>query len=47
MTPKGRDEDALSYPMAWIRHHDRYETQTSKKPSKAISSDCCSDAEHR
>ena len=24
MTPKGRDEDALSYPMAWVRHHDRY-----------------------
>ena len=25
LTPKGRDEDALSYPMAWVRHHDRYE----------------------
>jgi predicted dithiol-disulfide oxidoreductase (DUF899 family) len=24
MTPKGRDEDSLPYPMAWIRHHDRY-----------------------
>ena len=24
-TPNGRDEDALSYPMAWVRHHDRYE----------------------
>ena len=24
MTPKGRDEDALPYPMAWVRHHDRY-----------------------
>lgn len=24
MTPKGRDEDELPYPMAWIRHHDRY-----------------------
>ncbi len=24
MTPKGRDEDALTYPMAWVRHHDRY-----------------------
>lgn len=24
MTPKGRDEDALPHPMAWIRHHDRY-----------------------
>jgi predicted dithiol-disulfide oxidoreductase (DUF899 family) len=25
LTPKGRDEDALSFPMAWVRHHDRYE----------------------
>lgn len=24
MTPKGRDEGALSPPMAWVRHHDRY-----------------------
>ena len=24
LTPKGRDEDLLSFPMAWIRHHDRY-----------------------
>jgi predicted dithiol-disulfide oxidoreductase (DUF899 family) len=24
LVPKGRDEDALDYPMAWIRHHDRY-----------------------
>ena len=24
MTAKGRDEDSLPYPMAWIRHHDRY-----------------------
>jgi len=24
LTPKGRDEDALPHPMAWIRHHDRY-----------------------
>lgn len=22
--PKGRDEGALSFPMAWVRHHDRY-----------------------
>jgi predicted dithiol-disulfide oxidoreductase (DUF899 family) len=24
LTAKGRDEDSLSYPMAWVRHHDRY-----------------------
>ena len=30
MTPKGRDEDALPYSMAWVRHHDKYESQTTK-----------------
>ncbi len=25
LTPKGRDEDALSYPMAWLRRHDLYD----------------------
>jgi predicted dithiol-disulfide oxidoreductase (DUF899 family) len=24
LTPKGRDEDALSFPMAWVRRHDSY-----------------------
>jgi predicted dithiol-disulfide oxidoreductase (DUF899 family) len=24
LVPKGRDEDALPYTMAWVRHHDRY-----------------------
>src|ERR1700759_1257373 len=24
MSPNGRDEDQLSFPMAWVRHHDRY-----------------------
>src|SRR5439155_9317532 len=24
LTPKGRDEDGLSFTMAWVRHHDRY-----------------------
>jgi predicted dithiol-disulfide oxidoreductase (DUF899 family) len=24
LAPKGRDEDALPFPMAWVRHHDRY-----------------------
>lgn len=26
LTPKGRDEDGLSFSMEWLRHHDRYET---------------------
>jgi predicted dithiol-disulfide oxidoreductase (DUF899 family) len=25
--PKGRDEDSLPFTMAWVRHHDRYETR--------------------
>jgi predicted dithiol-disulfide oxidoreductase (DUF899 family) len=25
LVPKGRDEDTLSYPMAWLRRHDQYE----------------------
>ncbi len=25
LVPKGRDEDALSHTMSWVRHHDRYE----------------------
>lgn len=36
-TPKGRDEDSLTYPMAWVRHHDRYEASPAA---------CCSGEEH-
>jgi predicted dithiol-disulfide oxidoreductase (DUF899 family) len=25
LAPKGRDEDSLESPQAWVRHHDRYE----------------------
>ena len=32
--PKGRDEDALPWTMAWVRHHDRY----GSAPAKAS---CC------
>jgi predicted dithiol-disulfide oxidoreductase (DUF899 family) len=28
LVPKGRDEDALPHPMAWVRHHDKYEGAT-------------------
>lgn len=27
LAPKGRDEEGLERPMAWVRHHDRYEQQ--------------------
>lgn len=35
LVPRGRDEDTLAHPMAWVRHHDRYET----RPAAAS---CCS-----
>ncbi|HYF35083.1 MAG TPA: thioredoxin family protein [Prosthecobacter sp.] len=27
LVPKGRDEDGLDFSMAWVRYHDRYDTQ--------------------
>ncbi len=24
LVPKGRDEEGLAFPLAWVRHHDRY-----------------------
>jgi len=41
LTPKGRDEDSLPYPMAWVRHHDKYE-DTSALTAKSKAS-CCSE----
>jgi predicted dithiol-disulfide oxidoreductase (DUF899 family) len=29
LTPKGRDEDRLEHSMAWVRHHDRYQTDAA------------------
>lgn len=41
-TPKGRAEEGLPYPMAWVRHHDRYEpVAQSAKPAA-----CCSGEGH-
>ncbi|MEH6418175.1 DUF899 domain-containing protein [Pseudomonas sp. CGJS7] len=40
LTPKGRDEDGLEYSMAWVRHHDRYETAVSTLTAPAAGS-CC------
>jgi predicted dithiol-disulfide oxidoreductase (DUF899 family) len=41
LTPKGRDEDALDYPMAWVRHHDRYEPL----PANAATAHACCEAQ--
>jgi predicted dithiol-disulfide oxidoreductase (DUF899 family) len=43
LTPKGRDEDHLSYTMEWVRHHDRYEAAPVAQAAPAAGS-CC--AEH-
>lgn len=43
LTPKGRDEDGLDYPMAWVRHHDRYELVASVSTAPAMAA-CCSKA---
>lgn len=37
MVPKGRDEGSLAFPMAWVRHHDRYENRP-----ETVGSSCCS-----
>ena len=35
LAPKGRDEAALPWTMAWVRHHDRYEDQNTAEPGAA------------
>lgn len=37
LTPKGRDEDGLPFPMAWVRHHDKYGAAEAKAEATA----CC------
>jgi predicted dithiol-disulfide oxidoreductase (DUF899 family) len=52
VTPRGRHEEGLSFPMAWRRHHDRYEqdyyADGSAKAPKAMSAGvaCCGE-EHK
>lgn len=38
LTPKGRDENGQA--MAWVRHHDRYETTPALQAAKAAGSRC-------
>ncbi len=35
LAPKGRDEGALAFTMAWVRHHNRYGDGASPERSKA------------
>ncbi len=44
LAPKGRDEAALAWPMAWVRHHDRYEgaaVDTNASYQQPKSAPCC------
>ncbi|HUO17434.1 MAG TPA: thioredoxin family protein [Verrucomicrobiae bacterium] len=53
LTAKGRDEDQLAHPMAWVRHHDKYgdgymvnPKQLYVQPEKhSHEKECC--AEHK
>jgi len=40
IAPKGRDEDALPYTMAWVRHHDRYEQAPAPEAAPPAAA-CC------
>ncbi len=44
MAPKGRDEDGLSFPMAWVRYHDRYGTDQFADADKPYWPDTGKDA---
>ncbi len=52
LVPKGRDEDALTFTMAWVRHHDRYgddyvvDPKASYTPPKDSDSSHCSREGH-
>ncbi len=52
LTPKGRDEEGLAFPMAWVRHHDKYvdaQVVDAKKPyvpPAKVDASCCSEKEH-
>jgi len=45
IAPKGRDEAGLSYGMAWVRHHDKYETgaKPREKYEQRKNTDSCCD----
>ncbi len=43
LAPKGRDEEnVVPYPMAWVRHHDRYAGASEAKAEAS----CCAEREH-
>jgi predicted dithiol-disulfide oxidoreductase (DUF899 family) len=48
MAPRGRDEEGLSYSMAWVKHHDKYVDGQAADPlntyvqPKSADAGCCS-----
>jgi predicted dithiol-disulfide oxidoreductase (DUF899 family) len=46
LTPKGRNEEGLPWPMAWVRHHDKYGDSTARDAMMIIAQSkdsCCSE----
>jgi predicted dithiol-disulfide oxidoreductase (DUF899 family) len=41
IAPKGRDEEGLASPMAWVRHHDKYVDEPAVVAPKAVGASCC------
>jgi predicted dithiol-disulfide oxidoreductase (DUF899 family) len=41
LTPKGRDEEGLPWPMAWVRHHDKYDAQYLADTKAKTDHSCC------
>jgi predicted dithiol-disulfide oxidoreductase (DUF899 family) len=44
IAPKGRNEEGLPWPMAWVRHHDKYDAKElvdMKGPGARTDHDCC------
>ncbi|MFZ0201511.1 MAG: thioredoxin family protein [Candidatus Sulfotelmatobacter sp.] len=51
LAPKGRDEDGLTFTMAWVRHHDRYTDGYFVDPKATYvapkgSGSCCAGEHH-
>ncbi|HEX4488797.1 MAG TPA: thioredoxin family protein [Terriglobales bacterium] len=45
LTPKGRNEDGLPWPMAWVRHHDKYGNPEAMEAIQILAAKegCCSE----
>ena len=44
LTPQGRDEGGLPFTMAWVRHHDRYDTGPGTAAGQAAPACCHAEA---